>query len=177
MIGECQHQETVDLEDSNARWCTECGAFHDGTLWIHSRRAAQPPAAVPRDGLQRIIGIVEAEYGWKENHESPEHREQWAVLDTALEWINRYVEGESPPPPGAERSNTITVSVRGELPVSAIFRHAREIARLTETWPAEPESYYRELLQACVDGWTKGDDIAGPILRAKAALTKEVRHD
>lgn len=44
---ECQHHETVDLEDANARWCTECGAFHDGALWIHPRRLAQPPCAEP----------------------------------------------------------------------------------------------------------------------------------
>lgn len=41
---ECQHLETVDLEDSNARWCTECGAFHDGTQWIYSRRLALQPS-------------------------------------------------------------------------------------------------------------------------------------
>lgn len=43
-LAECRHLETVDLEDSNARWCTECGAFHDGTQWIYPRQRAQPPA-------------------------------------------------------------------------------------------------------------------------------------
>lgn len=55
--GECQHAETIDLEDAHARWCTECGAFHDGTQWIHSRRGASPPSAV--DSLLKRRPVTE----------------------------------------------------------------------------------------------------------------------
>lgn len=57
---ECQHLGTIDLEDAHARWCTECGAFHDGTQWVFSRQQAcptQPPGPV--------LALIDAAIQWR----------------------------------------------------------------------------------------------------------------
>lgn len=46
---ECSHRETNPIADTHASWCVECGAFHDGTQWIHPRNAVETECAHCRE--------------------------------------------------------------------------------------------------------------------------------
>lgn len=91
----CAHLEKIELEDSNASWCTECGAFHDGTQWINPRRAVLAP-------LPRRRPTLEESSAW---NSAEDERDWWR--DYALEIEERHA-----PPPSAWQP--IETAPRGE---------------------------------------------------------------
>lgn len=44
---DCRHVENNPIADTHASWCTECGAFYDGSDWIYARNAVQETKGEP----------------------------------------------------------------------------------------------------------------------------------
>jgi hypothetical protein len=59
---DCQHRENNPIADTHAKWCVECGAFYDGSQWVHPWRSApETKATYPRGfSPQEVSECLEA---------------------------------------------------------------------------------------------------------------------